>query len=164
MLQVLNEQPTHMLVKTWRQINIWNLQGNHFSDSASTGPLTEHPGAVIWGKNKPNLSLPSVSASAHLLLPDPQDQKDLRFYSPQQTPKPTKYLLVPNATFHTSLTWYFSSVSGDLHHPTRWRHHPSWTPHVFIARRNIKSSTLESFQLACLILACTFIFTVKQPC
>lgn len=163
MLQVLNEQPTHMLVKTWRQVNIWNLQGNHLS----VLPLArsqDHPGAVIWGNNKPNLSLPSVSPSAHLLLPDPWNQQDLRFYSPQQTPKPTEYLPVPNATFHTSLTWYFSSVSGDLHHPARWRHHPSWTPHVFIARRNIKSSTLELFQLACLILACTFIFTVKQPC
>lgn len=127
-------------------------------------PLIEHPDAVIWGKNKPNLSLPSLSPSAHSPLPDPWDQQDLRFYSPQQTPKLTEYLPVPNATFHTSLTWYFSSVSGDLHHPTRWRHHPSWTPHVFTTRRNIKSSTLELFQLACLILACTFIFAVKQPC
>lgn len=104
-----------------------------------TSPRT--PRGSIWGKNKPNLPPPSLSPSAHSPPPDPWHQQDLRFYCNQQTPKPTNYLPTPNATFHTCLTWYLSSISGDLHHATRWRHRPSWAPHVFTARRNRKSST-----------------------
>lgn len=64
-------------------------------------PLASHRPSrgSIWGKNKPNLSLPSLSPPAHSPLLDPWNQQDLRFYSRQQTPKPTKYLAIPNATF-----------------------------------------------------------------
>lgn len=69
MLQVLNEWPTHMLVKTWRQVNIWNLSGNHLSDSSFTGPLTEHPGAVIWGKKQTKPVTPQCNLFCPLVSP-----------------------------------------------------------------------------------------------
>lgn len=41
MLQVLNEQPTHMSVKTWTQVTIWNLQRNHLTALSLQVQLSE---------------------------------------------------------------------------------------------------------------------------
>ena len=132
MSQVLNEQPTHVGKNIKASQHVDSTE-NHLSYSSSTDLSKDIQ--VQFLRQKPT-QLVTSQPKPFCPLPHPWDQQELRLHSHQQTPKPTEYLRVSNATFYISLIWYFSSVSGDLPQATRWRHHPSWTPHVFIARRN----------------------------
>jgi hypothetical protein len=77
----------------------------------------------IWQKQT-QLLFSQLEPSVHFPLSDPWNWARFKTYSHEQIPQSTKYLPEPRLHFITSLTWYFFSVSGDLHHTRRWQHQP----------------------------------------